>query len=332
MKLFPFPFLLAFAVLLPHAATADKLSPENIESIRQKLRTLEEDLKSHLSSKNVSAGERFATAAQDPRAAVDLYLKCHKLVRFERENRPDSDYRAWEDDQSDRLRGDRFVESLQLQLRYLALSCRAAEAEERSEVFSELLSYVDRLSRMEHLPTDALTDSVGGSIFAQAYHLERLLGQNDNWEPTPFDIGGIYDRTILPYLRQENPTALPNAWDKRIEQQTRIVSMIEEHKQDQLRGLNRDEERRMRTNQNRQRGIMGDLDKEDFYARTLPQLKWNKMKDVFLYVSEVQAAQAMLPFVEEHLTHELGEQFHREFLSLIAEAEETPGNVAPSAN
>lgn len=317
----PFILSLLFCSLLISApVAADDLTSDNIDSIKAKLEKLGKDLASHKSTRNSSAGSRFAAAAQDPKAAIELYLNCHKVVYYDREGRPESDFRAWKDSQEGRIKDDAFIESLLLQLKYLTLSCEAAEAEEISEVFTQLLAFVDSLSFMKEMPTSSLTGSVASSIFAKAFYLEDLLGSNEGWESTPFNIGGIYEKTILPYLRVNNPSAIPNAWDKRIEQQSRIVMMIEDHKLDQLRGKNREEERRVRNNQARQGGLFRSLDKDDYVARTLPQLKWGKMKDVFLHVSQMQGAQAMLPFVEEHLTHELGETFYAEFVDLIENA------------
>ena len=110
-----------------------------------------------------------------------------------------------------------------------------------------------------------------------------------------------------------------NAWDKRIEQQSRIVAMIEQKKEEALRGLDRDQERRTRGNQNRQGGMMGELDGDDYIARTLPRLRWAKMRDQFLHVDEVMGAKAMLNFVQEQITNELGEEFFNEFSGLINE-------------
>ncbi len=320
--------LLLGSLIFSSATRAQELTTENIENIRAKLKTLGDNLNAHVSTRNSSAGQQFAAAAADPRAAMELYLNCHKVVNYEREGRPESDFRAWKDSQEDRIKNDGFIESLLLQLRYLALSCEAAEAEDPSVVFTKLLSFVDSLSNMEEMPTSSLTSSVSGSIFAKAFYLDKLLGTNESWESTPFNIGGIYDKTIFPHLRTENTASLPGAWDKRIEQQSRIVMMIEGHKEDELRGKDRDEERKVRNNQARQGGMFRDLDKDDYIARTLPILKWGKMKDVFTYVSETQGAQAMLPFVEEHLTHELGEQFYREFVELINMAQ-TGSNQLP---
>jgi len=303
------------------AANAQSLTPEQIASLKARLESLKENLNSHLTSRNTTAGQSFLNAANDPRAALELYLNCVKMVEYDRMGRPEADFRAWKDTQSKNISDPKFIESLQHQLRYLALSCQAAETEDKSAIFSPLMAHVDNLSRLTEMPTGGITQSVANSVFAKAYYLENLLGKNENWEPVPINIAGIYSRTILPYLRKENPSALMNAWDKRIEQQTRLVMTLEEKKLAELRGLNRDEERRARNAQVNQGGPLRDHGKEEFTTRTLPQLQWGKLKDMFLYVDQVNGAKMMLDFVEANLTTPLGEEFYAEFESLIDNAQ-----------
>lgn len=326
MKISTTIFLISFLSLTLSSSFAEGLTSSQIESIQAKIKSMRENLEGHLSNRNSSAGQKFLAAASDPRAALALYLECHKVVNFEREGRPDADYRAWEDEQQDRVKNQQFAEGLQMQLRYLALSCQAAESEKIEAVFAPLLAYVDALSRLDELPSNEITGSVANSIFSERYYLQKLLGGNPNWEPTPFNIGGIYEKTIFPHLRTESPEALMNAWDKRIEQQNRIVAMIQTKKEEALRGLDRDEERKARTRQDRQGGVMSALDQDDYVARTLPKLKWGKLKDQFLYVDEVMGAKAMLDYVDAHLTHELGEDFFSEFSEMMnAKAGESSG-------
>lgn len=313
---------------------ANELTPDQIQSLKARLKSLKENLDTHLTSRNVSAGQAFLNAANDPKAAVELYLNCVKMVDYDRAGRPESDFRAWRDGQADRIKDPEFVASLQLQLRYLALSCQAAESDDLSKVFTPLMSHVDSLSQLSEMPTGPITQSVASTVFAKAYYLEKLLGGNDGWEPVPIDIAGIYTRTILPYLREKDPSSLMNAWDKRIEQQTRLVMMLEAKKEEELRGLNRDEERRARNNQANRGGTVGEHSKEEFTRRTLPQLQWGKLKDMFLYVDQLGGAKAMLDFVEANLTGEMGEQFYSEFESLIESAQgvgsaRTPGTTEP---
>lgn len=335
MKFPRIPTLICCGLMLASFSSAAELTPEQIESLRARLKALKENLDNHLSSRNSGAGQVFAEASGDPKKAMELYLKCQKLVNFDEEGLPESDFRGWKEENEDRMKDPAFVESLQMQLRYLALSCQAAESEKIDTIFPSLLSYVDSLSRMEELPTNAVTGSVARSVFSEAYNLEKLLGDNPNWEAIPFNIGGIYDSVILPYLREKNPSGLMNAWDKRIEQETRIVMMLEEHKEKELRGLNRDQQRRARGNQNRDGGVMGRLDKDDFINEALPRMNWAKLVDMFNYVDQINGAKAMLDFVEENLTGELGEEFFEQFSNLIAgAAAPTPagGNAPADSN
>jgi len=305
----------------PHA-TASDLTPEMVESLKAKIFAIKNNLTSHLSERNQSAGRVFLEASADPKKAIELYLRCHKEVNYDREERPESDFRDWKESQSDRFKDDQFMESLRIQLRYLGLSCQVAEAEELDTVFPSLMTYVDGLSRLEEMPDGILMQSVAGSIFAEAYYLEKLLGSNDNWEPVPYNIGGIYEKAIFPYLRENKPEALMNAWDKRIEQQTRIAESLEVLKEKELRGMDRDEERRARNNQNRRGGgILQSMDKDDFIRETLPTLQWGKLKDQFSYMDQVGAAQKMLSFIESNLTHPKCEEWFSQFTTLILSTE-----------
>ena len=226
--------LLLLLAVLP--AQAQELTPEQIESLKARLKSIKENLSTHLTSRNTNASQTFFNAAGDPRAAVDLYLDCVKVVDYDRKGRPEADFRAWKEGQAERLRDPAFVVSLQHQLRYLALSCQAVESEDKSKLFAPLMAYVDALSNLSEMPTGPVTQSIASSVFARAYYLEKLLGGNENWEPVPINIGGIYSRTILPYLRENEPRSLMNAWEKRIEQQTKLVLMLEAQGEKELRG------------------------------------------------------------------------------------------------
>lgn len=321
------PLLLALALVGNPTARSSELSPEQLQSLKDKLEALKQNLHTHLNTRNTNASQTFANAAGDPKAAVELYLNCVKAVEYDRQGRPESDFKAWRDGQSDRLRDTKFIESLQLQLRYLALSCQAAESSDISSLFGPLMVYVDSLSHLSEMPQGPITQPVGGSVFAKAYYLDRTLSSSKSWEPIPINIGGIYEKTIFPYLREKNTGALMNAWDKRIEQQTRLVTMLDQKKSEEMRGLNRDEGRKARNAQANQGGALKEHAVEEFRSRTLPQLQWGKLKDMFLHVDQANGAAAMLQFVDANLTRELGEQFYTEFEELIKQIQQ-PGNPA----
>ncbi len=94
--------LLSFSDIPP--VSAQELTPEQMESLKARVAGLREGLNSHLNQRNSSAGDEFARALASPKAAVELFCRCTKLVNFDREGRPESDYRAWLDGMKDQFK------------------------------------------------------------------------------------------------------------------------------------------------------------------------------------------------------------------------------------
>jgi len=174
------------------------------------------------SALNQSAGDIFLAASMSDKAALELYIRCYKQEFFDKDGRKESDFRDWKDKQEARFRNDSFIEGLRVQLKYLGLSCKASEAKELSEVFGNLMTYVDSLTQLNEMPGNEVMQSISQSVFARAYELNQQLAKNESWEMVPYNIPGIYEKTILPYLREENPSQLGAAWDKRIEQEKSV--------------------------------------------------------------------------------------------------------------
>lgn len=326
------PLFVAGVLALPATSSpAADLTPEQIEAVRQQLAALRDTVEGRTSEKNRSAWSVFMAASQDPREAVELFENCTKIVDFDREGREESDFREWQKRQENLYSNDAFMESLMLQLRWLALTCKAAEAEDFATVLPEILTYLDGLTRLNEMPTGPALGSVGGSIFVRAYELERLVASNENWEPVPFNVSGIYERIILPYLRLEKPGQLMTAWDKRIAQQTQMVAFFKARQEDEVRGNSRERERKENEQRRQQntRGVLKEHDEDDFARDTLPQLKWDRLRDQFIYVDETTAAQGMLAFLNENLTHRKAADWLTEMQTMISDSD-SPGS-APAA-
>ncbi len=310
------------------------LTPEQISNIRAQLEEIQMVVDGHVSKLNQSAGSVFRQAAQDPKAAVDLYVKCYKMVNFEREEREESEFRDWEDRQEGTFKDPRFLEGLMMQLRYLALSCEAAEAAELKDVFPSILAYVDSLTMLTELPGQPLLQGVDGTVFADAYNLKELLSRNQSWEMVPFNIGGIYEKTILPYLRANDPSRLVPAWDKRIEQETKIVQLLAALEES---GNNRDE-RRQAAAQNRQLqqgrtgGIMRAYDEFDFRKNTLPALQWGRLRDMALHVDPVQGVAGMLAFVKANTEHPKVQEWLNDLATVVEEVSASSGGATTATS
>ncbi len=309
--------LIVAIISVPIYSRGENLTPEQIESLRLRLSQVKQSLETLSSTKNQGARSAFLAASNDPKLALKLYLDCYKKVNYEMEGRSEADFRAWQEGQEANLKSKDFVESLLVQLRYLSLSCHAAEVEKLDEVFGPLNNYVESLSSIQEIPDRILTTDISNSVFAKAYELEKMLSNNKAWEGVPLQIGGIYDKTILPHLRANNPGSLMNAWDKRIEQEKRMVMFFESKKQEELRGLDRDAKVKTRDRQENRGGLLRTYDLEHFTREILPRLQWNRLKDMFLYINQLDAAKEMLTFVQTHLTTPNGEEFYNEFVSVL---------------
>ncbi|NLT69912.1 MAG: hypothetical protein GXX91_04370 [Verrucomicrobiaceae bacterium] len=312
------------------ALSAQSLTPEQIASLKAKLETIKKSLDQNATTRHTTAGETFLQASVDPRAAVTLWENCVKELNFTRKGMRESDFREWRDSASQRADDPRFLESLLIQLRYLGLSCKAAEAESPDAVFADLIAYVESLSQMKELPTNDILSSVANSVFARAYDLQPLLSRNSQWESCPYNIAGIYEKTILPQLREKKPGGLMNAWEKRIDQQSRLaVSLIammdkEENRIRQLsdpREKSRDKRSLSELVDRDQSRMLRAHSKDQFTRETLPRLKWGKLKDQFAFVDPVAASTAMVALIAEVAPDPLAEEFFADLEGLVDDAQ-----------
>lgn len=321
VRFFVFFCFLAGAGLVAPARAAD-LTLDQLANISKQLAELKEVIENKKSERSQGAWSVFKRASQDPKAAVDLYLKCHRLLDFEREGREEKEYKEWEDRQKDQLRDENFLRNLMMQLNYLSLTCQALETDDIGTVLPGLLAHVESLSQLEELPSQGLLQGVGGSVFARAYEVEDLIHSAKDWCDVPYDMAQIYERTILPYLRKEKPEQLMTAWDRRIAQETALVQFLAEQ---ETRGNNRDERkqageatRRMQTGKTG--GVLKAHDQDDFERETLPQLQWGRLKDLYNYVDQVQGMAAMLSFIKANLDKGNAADWLNEIAALIAQA------------
>ncbi|MCC6882069.1 MAG: hypothetical protein IT576_07955 [Verrucomicrobiales bacterium] len=325
------------AVSLPPAGSAQNaepptLSPELTEKLKSEIERLHDVLTEQSKARRGKASEIFNGAAADAKKAVALYLECHKTIDFDREGRSDAEFREWRDGQDARLKEPVFVQGLQLQLRYLGLACEAAETQDLANIFPQLMTHMDNLVKFNELPPQVLTQSINGSIFARAYELENLLSTNKSWESIPMNIAGIYQQTILPYLRKEKPASLMSAWSKRVEQEKKMVAYLESVKHKAVREVDRDkrgrEENRIENNLG---GLLRKYDSDDFERDTLPNLQWDMMRDKYSFVDPAAASAEMIKFIETNLKHPRVAEWLEELSRLasgIASAQpETPGNA-----
>jgi len=210
------------------SATAEPLTPEQIENIEHELSRLEEVLEEQRLSSRSSALSAFQKASSSEKAAYEFYVNCVKKLEFDRKDARFSEFRKWRDRNEDRLRKDGNLAALRLQLKYLVLTLRAAEQVPLEILIPELERFVGNIVANTELLEEGmklLRQPVHKTPFAELYELDQTLNMDD-WCFQPGDFIAVYTKSILPYYRRMEPEGLPAAWERRIQLETDYVETV----------------------------------------------------------------------------------------------------------
>ncbi|MFT5469755.1 MAG: hypothetical protein ACI8UO_004877 [Verrucomicrobiales bacterium] len=329
-RIFSLISLLLVTALAPvFAQTEDPAAPEipgltdaQREAIAAQIEALKSAAASNVVGRYGTAQQAFERASKDPKAAVELYKACVKEISFTRLDREDREFRAWEDSNEEKLKFEPYARGLQMQLQYLWMATRAAQAEDISTIFPDLTSYIGTIAQMTSPPHPVLNGSVAGTVFADVYELDNLLSRNEEkWELNPMNIGGIYEKTIYSYLRTNMPQNLNTAWDKRIETETRLTLLYIEFEE----GMERFQER----NSDKPGGVRNEVRAManfvsgqyrralTFEKERLPVLKWGQARDLYLFSNRAFGAKAMLDLIQANIGHDRMEDWIRELEQLV---------------
>lgn len=327
------------------SAAPAQLTPEQRETIKDRLTGMLTDLGAVTIKKNSSLTETFLKASESERTALAFFLESIEDVDFKRAGRTGTEFRDWKDANEQTFDNKDFAKALQILLRYLAISTEAARTDDMKTVFPLLSNYIDAISAMEEIPyggggaggggggaaggggvgrggrygerggragggggggVSVLEEPIYDSIFARRYDLFEELRRRDRqdrdaeeedrntetknatWESRPLNVGGMYEKTILPYLFAHSLEKVLPAWTKRIEQESRMSE------------------------------VRGDAAEENFRRLELPELQWDMAKDQFKVGDEVQGAARMLELIDANKsTHPEVSDWIKEAIALI---------------
>lgn len=304
------------------AAEKPALNPTQIEAIKKQVKLIRDNLKNASMSRNGSAEQVFRAASSDPKRTLELYLNCIKKLNFDDQEKEDREWREWRDQNEERHEFEPFVRGLQLQLHYLSLVTRASQEEDIATIFPDLLKFMSQLGSLPEAPHPVLNSNINGTVFARAYELDAALNRKDDeWEMNPMRIGGVYEKTILPYLRTKLPQNLDNAWGQRIEQETRMAALFLalEEKMERFAKRNEGEGRQVQGEVRRMVGYVEDQARRsrDFKEERLPVLEWSRARDQFQHVNAVSGARAMLDVIQGNMTHDNVEDWVAQFEEFV---------------
>jgi len=269
------------------AAPVEQLPADLAESLLGQLEQIEQSVKSSTLDLQLTAVEAFRKAAASPESAYQFFLDCHQELNFTRKGLRVADFRTWRDRNESRYKSPSHMAALQAQLRYLILSIRASSPDtKRAEIVPELATFLNGLVASPTIireAGDTLRQPVNSTIFAELYGIDQKLSP-PNWHLAPLDVDAVYQKTILPFYKAEDPSKVAAAWDARIALRTEIARAA--HGDAAASGDARAQEQ---------------LDR--FKDQSLPSLRWSRAQDLFELGYASTSLQEMLAIIKANPQH-----------------------------
>jgi len=208
------------------------LTPQQIEAITKQLAELEKQVQEMRGSTLTTVMSKLRSATASEAAALSFYLDCEKLVNVERKDLDKTEERQRKeqmernaerrtDKKSEDQEGD-LGAAVKLHLEYLLLTLEAHETKpaDKEKLLPKLQAFIQELiskaDKFKGRSGALLGRDVSGSVIAQAFQIERFLDGGQGWTTRPTDIGGMYDRFILPQFKEQKADALAAQYDARI--------------------------------------------------------------------------------------------------------------------
>ena len=300
-------FLVWCAAISFAGGQASILSDQEREAYLQRLKEMREASDSKIEARFRVAIQAYRAAMASDEATFSLYMNCVEKVDFTDQNRRSQEFREWRRNNDDRLKDGAFRRALRHQLRWLVLTLQATSDDaDRRQLASTAQDIVDAIVNDASNLTghqNILNQAVTGSVFARAYEIGNV--EVEDWVMAPGRIGAVYDQIIMSqYRTSRRADALRNSWNKRIQQQTRLI--------EEWDGRNND-----------RRGRIGmasaqrSAEFEKFITEQLPNLQWQMEADVFQHGDPAGAASRMLAHLGRHATHSNIREWVTEFEGLL---------------
>jgi hypothetical protein len=165
----------------------------------------------------------FTAAAADDNGALDFYAEAVRVTEFVGQPREQMAFHDWKKSEMGKLNAG----AIRAVLRYTVLSLQRAAGATDAQIFPPLLAYAQETA--QDLPTfgdqQILRSPVSDNIFAKWYNVGSRLGGMEKWEPEPGNIEGMYQKLLLPVMRQNRDPRILQYWDDKIFAEKEAASM-----------------------------------------------------------------------------------------------------------
>lgn len=288
------------------------LSDSDRMALIEKIEKIEKASSDRVTGLYLTAINSYRGAVRSDAETMKLYLNCYEKINFEEKNLKSSDFRDWKKKNEEKLGSGSFRMALRLQLAWLLLSIETASRDgDVTEMGPKAVAHLNTIfenAKFLEGNQKVLKESALNSVFSKSYELNINI---EGWPKSGLDIDGIYEKLIMPPLRNTgDTTGLRTAWMSKIKHLGQSVSLWSKRTGTSI-------------------GMKDSLispDVKSFQQSTRPQLIWDMEKDCFETGDERGASLNMIKHLETYVSHKNAPKWIEEFQAYVAipEVEELP--------
>ena len=213
---------LSLLLLLPSSLLAQYTAPIDTKSILAGLKDLKEKHVNSSKSQLSQSITDFSNAGSSDANALAFYLEAIRVTQFVGQPHEQSAFRDWKKKETEKLSAP----AIRSALRYTAISLQRSAGATDAQIFPILLEYAQDTGSMVSsiADQDIARQPIAGNLFAKWYNVGDRLGSLDNWEPSPANVDGIYQKVLLPFMRKTRDARIIKYWDDKIADETTAAS------------------------------------------------------------------------------------------------------------
>ena len=301
-----FPHVAALCgLVVPLFAQSATEAPVDTTAMLTALRALREKQAETAKTSRSKLIADFQSRAVNPAAAVDFYLAAVKATQFDGEARGQTLFVEWKKKEAAHLKSRDFQNGLRLHLNYLVLTLQRAGGAEVKTLIPALVSHVQQV-RIEQDAgnTDGiLKGKIEDSIFVRWYQIGGLISGLENWEMSPGNADGIYQKIIQPELRRQKDPHITDNWDAKIAREATQAAKST---------------------------LAYDTGKFDQVRK--PALLWNRAEDVFSIGQKNRAVTDMFAIIKAYPSHPDAMKWMTRIEDILTGKAEANGAMADADN
>ena len=276
MRSFPPALLLAACVaLLPITAHAQQ-SPPPVDpvAILATLKELKAKQTQSVAREKSQVLDTIRAALNDPAKA---YEQAYAAVEVQgKGGNEGTRMMEWRKQNADLLRDRNFLNALRLELNYIGLTWQRHMGTKVRDLPPALYDHTTQVvGNIDGLATLKFTGkNLNGSLFVRYFQIGPYISGLPEWSNQPYDADGIFQKTILPELRQQKDPRLLTYWDNKMQAEVATIDQ-------------------------RSNGIAVNR----FNNVRRPTLLWNRAEDELVLGDQPRAVADMLAILKAHADH-----------------------------